>query len=193
MKFKTSPICSTMFFLGVFCIPMANAGNIVKCTDPKTGKVTFTDKGCKIDQKTATTRMSKKVEKKEQVHHYKVGEIPSLTKQAGSSCADQYIDQFRSENPKLRIKPDIDFSAILERSINRDAVHIILEGTAKYENKDKLINTDLKCTASKRSSDKKWQIVLKNTGQFATAIVKKKKNSEQISEEQQRELGSLWK
>jgi len=170
------------------------AGNIVKCVNPKTGKITFTDKPCNAKQKTERIRLTKEpLASEKQERHYAVAEINNLTKQADKQCSDQYVDRFRSENPKLRVKPAVEFPSILERSINRDAVHIILEGTAKYTEADKLINTDLKCTASKRSGDSDWQIVLKNTAQFATAIVKKKTDKAKISEKDAKELGSLWK
>lgn len=187
-------IVIAIFSLGFSATPVF-AGNIVKCVDPGTGKITFTDRGCKAKQKTENTRLTKKkVNEKQEARHYTVSEIGGLTTQADKSCTDQYMDKFRSENPKMRIKPNIEFPSILERSINRDAVHIILEGTAKYEQADKMINTDLKCTASRRSEDKDWQIVLKNTGQFATAIEKKKKDKKKsTSEEEQRALGSMWK
>ena len=172
----------------------AFAGNIVKCVNPNTGKVTFTDKPCTSKQQTQKTRLTKQpLPTEKQERDFKISEIRNLTKQANAQCSEQYMDRFRSDNPKLRVKPAIEFPSILERSINRDAVHIILEGTAKYAESDKMINTDLKCTASKRSGDNGWQIVLKNTAQFATAIEKKSEEKPKISEEKQRELGSLWK
>ena len=160
-----------LFLLLIFDFSAAQAGSIEKCVD-NTGKVTYTDKGCKGKETAEDTyvpgRKSRNPADKTTMVGFKVSEIGVLTDQAATLCAKQAIKYFAESNTEMEKNASSEFTEIKDRSLKGVDVQIVLEGVVRYKNKGKKqeLEKKLLCTASKsRNSD--WVLAFKNTASNA--------------------------
>lgn len=169
-----------LILLLLLVFSQAQAGFVEKCTD-STGKVTYTDKGCKgketaenayVGNANASKRKSSL--QKTSMPGFKVSEIGFLTEEAVDQCTKQagkYFTDARLEVPK---NSEAEFLTVVDRAIRGAEVEITLAGVIRYQNdKDsdkqgEKQNHELKihCTAS-RSRESEWVLVFKDTGSAA--------------------------
>jgi hypothetical protein len=153
----------------------AQAGFVEKCTD-STGKVTYTDKGCKGKESaenayTGTTESTKHKSQlqKTSMAGYKVSEIGFLTEEAVDQCTKQAGKYFADARPEVPKNSEAEFLSVVDRALRGAEVEITLAGVIRYQSdKDsdeqgEKQNHELKihCTAS-RSRETEWALVFKD-------------------------------
>lgn len=143
------------------------AGAIEKCID-STGKITYTDKGCKQKETAQDTYVSNSVKKSKNTNtgkttlvSYKVTEIGLLTDQAAEQCSKHAIKYFTDSHADVDRHASSEFLQIKDRSIKGAGVKIVLEGVVRYKANKKPKEMKLLCTANKsRESD--WELAFKD-------------------------------
>lgn len=171
MKIFSSLLIALLFF----SVSSVYAGTIEKCVD-NTGKITYTDKGCKSKETAEDTYLPGtkssnqkygKTEKTSMVS-YKVSEIGVLTDQASTQCASHAIKYFADTHSNVDNKVTAEFLTIKDRSIKGADVQILLEGVVRYKSKNDDKEMKLLCTAT-RSRDKDWALAFKDADQAPKA------------------------
>ncbi|KPJ94980.1 MAG: hypothetical protein AMJ53_03990 [Gammaproteobacteria bacterium SG8_11] len=151
--------------LSILVAAQVQAGAVEKCID-STGKITYTDKGCKgkeTSQDTylmGSTAKNRKTSTKNIVHSYRVSEIGSLTEQAINQCTKQAGKYFADSHPKLTTDPETEFQTIKDRSIHGDKVEIVLAGVIRAKGEKEELK--IQCAAS-RSRETDWVLVFKDS------------------------------
>ena len=143
------------------------AGGVTKCLDA-TGKITYTDKGCKSQQKAQDAYYGKDVKKravasKTTYVNYKISEIGSLTEQAQTKCGEKAHEFFVNSRPNTKSKTEAEFLEIVDRSIRGTEVEIIFSGVIHVDDDANQSQMKVQCTASKQRSDPKWTLVFKES------------------------------
>jgi len=141
------------------------AGSIEKCVDGTTGKVTYTDKGCKSKETHKDTYLpgtnTRKTDKNTMVS-FKVSEIGLLTEQASDQCTKNATKYFADSHSDIGKDASSEFLEVKDRSIKGADVQIVLEGVVRYKSKNQPQEIKIQCTASKsRNSD--WELAFKDS------------------------------
>jgi hypothetical protein len=159
-------ILISLLFLG---ISTAYGGMVEKCVD-STGKITYTDKGCK-GKETAQDSYLTNAQNKGQKYgkteattvSFRVSEIGILTEQASKQCASHAIKYFADKHAESGKNATSEFLKIKDRSIKGAGVKIVMEGVVRFKNKNKPQEMKVLCTASK-TRDTDWALAFKDAG-----------------------------
>ena len=154
-------VCMTL----LLCTGMTHAGPIKKCVDA-TGKITYTDKGCGLKNKTEDTYIGsiaakQNIQNNTVTEQYRVSEIAYLTTETQTSCEREAVKQFSGKFPDQKIRPVVEYTEVVDRSIVWDEVSIVLKGTFTVENKSASTAIDFQCTTHKRKSGDQWDVEVK--------------------------------
>ena len=155
----------------IFCIVfllatgVAHAGAIKKCIDA-TGKTTYTDKGCGAKTKAENTYLgtitaNNNPNNNTVTEQYRVSEIGYLTTETQTRCEQEATKQFKGRFSKTRIKPVVEFTEIVDRTIVWDEVNIVLKGVFTVDNKPVSTTIDFQCSTHKRKSGGDWDVEIK--------------------------------
>jgi hypothetical protein len=186
-KFQFAMIRYSYFLILLFILsaPMAQAGSVEKCVD-STGKITYTDKGCKGKETSENTYLGGSVSgkkgqsrlQKTSITGYKISEIGFLTEQAVEQCSKQAGKFFTDSRPGVAAVSDTEFVSVLDRAIRGAKVEITLAGVIRYQGekateKEKQ-EMKIQCTAS-RSRETEWELVFKEASTGAGSTTAKAK------------------
>lgn len=169
-----------LILLLIFSTAQVQAGAVEKCVD-SSGKITYTDKGCKGKETsqdtyllgTSTSSHYKKQEKTT-VNSFRVSEIGILTEQAVAQCGKQASKYFADSYPGITPDSEAEFQTIMDRSLHSDKVEIVLSGVIRIQGDKEAQEIKIQCNAS-RSRGTDWVLVFKDTGanhKVDTAAVK---------------------
>ena len=169
-----------LILLLIFSTAQVQAGAVEKCVD-SSGKITYTDKGCKGKETsqdtyllgTSTSSHYKKQEKTT-VNSFRVSEIGILTEQAVAQCGKQASKYFADSYPGITPDSEAEFQTIMDRSLHSDKVEIVLSGVIRVQGDKEAQEITIQCNAS-RSRGTDWVLVFKDTGanhKVDTAAVK---------------------
>ncbi|WP_455210942.1 hypothetical protein [Kaarinaea lacus] len=161
--------CSYLLILLLILLSsQAHAGAVEKCTD-SSGKITYTDKGCKGKETSqdayflGTNKKARyKKSDKSTVHSFKVSEIGALTEQAIDECTKQAGKYFADSRPDIVKNSETEFQTIKDRSLRGEKVEIILSGVMRTKSDNDAQELKIQCTAS-RSRETDWVLVYQDT------------------------------
>lgn len=156
-----------ILFLIIVIFPV-HAGVVEKCVD-STGKITYTDKGCKgkeTSQDSYLGKTNKSNLQKTSAPGYKVSEIGTLTEQAIVQCTKQAGKYFAGSRPGVTKNSKTEFSSVVDRSLRGAEVEIVLAGVILYPGKNAgEPNQEMKIQcAAKRSRESEWVLAFKEPG-----------------------------
>lgn len=177
MKNPYTLLITLLFFVAT----PTHARPVEKCIDNDTGKVTYTDKGCKnkevskeaylvgTDSKKNNSKSANSA--KNTSVSYRVSEIGLLTEQASEQCAKHAGKYLAESQPEIsQISSESEFLTVVDRSIRGDNVEIILSGNIPLKGEKENQSKALKCVATK-SRDSEWVVVFKDIAASSTAEV----------------------
>jgi hypothetical protein len=175
LHFSMKNYCYLLILFLMLAFSQAQAGFVEKCTD-STGKVRYTDKGCKgketaEDAYTGETGATKRKShlQKTSVPGYKISEIGFLTEDAVDQCTQQAGKYFADARPEVPKQSEAEFLSVVDRALRGAEVEITLAGVIRYQS-DKDSGTQgekqkhelkIHCTAS-RSRETEWVLVFKD-------------------------------
>ena len=156
-----------LIFLLIFSAFQVYAGAVDKCVD-ETGKVTYTDKGCKSKESSkeayllgTSTNSRYKNKKQPAAQSFKVSEIGGLTEQALVQCGKQAGKYFAGTNSKVTENSEVEFQSVVDRSLQHDKVAIVLAGTIRVNSEKDAEKMKIQCSAS-RSRETEWVLVFRD-------------------------------
>jgi hypothetical protein len=157
-----------LILLAIFAAESVQAGVVEKCVD-SSGKVTYTDKGCKGKETsqdayligTSTNQHHKKPESTT-MNRYRVAEIGILTEQAVEQCGKQASKYFSGSHPGVTEKSESEFQSVVDRSLQGENVEIVLAGVIRINGEKDAEEVKIQCTAT-RSRETEWVLVFKET------------------------------
>jgi len=163
-----------LILLPLLSASQVQAGAVEKCVD-ETGKITYTDKGCKGKETSQNTYLGIGAAshkgttnlQKTSVVGYKVSEVGVLTEQASEQCAKQAGKYLTDSKPGAKQEAEAEFLTVVERALRGAEVEIVLAGVIHYKNEKAAdaASQELKihCAAS-RTRETDWVLVFKEPG-----------------------------
>ena len=155
-----------LILLPILLSSQAYAGAVEKCVD-SSGKITYTDKGCKGKETSqegyfvgASTKAHYKNKKSEKsaVHSFRVSEIGALTEAAIEECTQKASKYFADSRPEMAKNSETEFQTIKDRSLRGEKVEIVLNGIMRSKSDKDAQEIKIQCTAS-RSRETDWVLV----------------------------------